>query len=177
MTGGAGLLGTEFCRTLAEAGAAVAVVDLNSDAAQKVAAELCNDGHRAKGFETDVTAPAAVRELVAAVVKDFGGLDILVNSAALDPKFDPAARSKGIAAGNFEDYPLEQWNAALGTGVEPQMVTITSFNEWHEGTQIEPAASKEIPGFTYLDYGPLPPDYYLKRTAYWVVELVKRERF
>jgi NAD(P)-dependent dehydrogenase (short-subunit alcohol dehydrogenase family) len=37
VTGGVGLLGTEFCKTLAEAGAAVAVVDLNGDAANKVA--------------------------------------------------------------------------------------------------------------------------------------------
>ena len=45
---------------------------------------------------------------------------------------------------------------------------ITSFNEWHEGTQIEPAVRKQIPGFTYLDYQPLSADYYLKRTADWI---------
>jgi len=45
---------------------------------------------------------------------------------------------------------------------------ITSFNEWHEGTQIEPAIPFNIPGFKYLDYSPLAPDYYLKRTSYWV---------
>ena len=53
------------------------------------------------------------KEFVASVLSDFGRLDILVNSAALDPKFDPDAASKGIAPGNFEDYPLDQWNAAL----------------------------------------------------------------
>jgi glycoprotein endo-alpha-1,2-mannosidase len=47
-------------------------------------------------------------------------------------------------------------------------VGITSFNEWHEGTQIEPAVPKQIPGFTYLDYRPRPTDYYLERTAYWI---------
>lgn len=34
-----------------------------------------------------------------------------------------------------------QWQAAQKTGVQPMMVTITTFNEWHEGTQIEPAAA------------------------------------
>lgn len=117
VTGGAGLLGAEFSRTLAEAGAAVAVVDLNAHAARKVASLLCDAGYQANGFGTDITGPASVRDLVATVVQDFGRLDILVNSAALDPKFDPEASAKGIAAGNFEDYPLDQWNAALGVNL------------------------------------------------------------
>ncbi len=117
VTGGAGLLGAEFSRTLAEAGAAVAVVDLNAHAARKVASALCDAGYQANGFGTDITGPASVRDLVASVVKDFGRLDILVNSAALDPKFDPDASAKGIAPGSFEDYPLDQWNAALGVNL------------------------------------------------------------
>ena len=40
VTGGAGLLGAEFCRTLAEAGAAVIVADLDGEAAIHVAASL-----------------------------------------------------------------------------------------------------------------------------------------
>ena len=63
-------------------------------------------------------------------------------------------------------YYDRMWSAALG--VSPELVGITSFNEWHEGTQIEPAAPKQIPGFTYLDYRPHATDYYLDRTAYWV---------
>lgn len=47
-------------------------------------------------------------------------------------------------------------------------IGITSFNEWHEGTQIEPAVAFEHPAFDYLDYAPRAPDYYLKRTAYWL---------
>jgi len=42
----------------------------------------------------------------------FGHLDILVNSAALDPKFDPEHVGPG-ASGAFEDYPLEAWKQAL----------------------------------------------------------------
>lgn len=58
------------------------------------------------------------------------------------------------------------WTAAVA--VAPPLVAITSFNEWHEGTQIEPAVPKQIPGFTYLDYQPLAPEDYLDRTAHWV---------
>jgi len=117
VTGGVGLLGSEFCRTLAEAGAAVAVVDLNSAAATKVAEALAQAGHKALAIPTDITQPESVNDMVEKVVSSFGRLDILVNSAALDPKFDPDAVSKGIAPGNFEEYPLEQWNAALNVNL------------------------------------------------------------
>jgi 2-deoxy-D-gluconate 3-dehydrogenase len=117
VTGGAGLLGAEFCRTLAEGGASVAVVDVNEQAAQRIARALCEDGYQAKGYGTDITNPDVVRELAASVVAGFGRLDILVNCAALDPKFDASASEKGIAPGSFEDYPLEQWNAALNVNL------------------------------------------------------------
>ena len=117
VTGGAGLLGTEFCRTLAEAGAGLAIVDLNGEAAQNTADSLIQAGYRAKGLAVDITKPSAVKELVAAVLADFGRLDILVNSAALDPKFDAAAMKKGITPGSFEDFPLDQWNAALNVNL------------------------------------------------------------
>ncbi|MBL8080095.1 MAG: SDR family oxidoreductase [Anaerolineales bacterium] len=117
VTGGVGLLGAEFCKTLAEAGAAVAVVDLNGDAANKVAENLVKDGYKAKGIAVDITKPESVNAMVASVLLSFGGLDVLVNSAALDPKFDPDAAAKGIAPGAFEDYPLEQWNAALNVNL------------------------------------------------------------
>ena len=117
VTGGVGLLGAEFCRTLAEAGAAVAVVDLNGEAAAKVAEALKASGYRALGVQTDITQPDSVDAMVEEVVSAFGRLDILVNSAALDPKFDPDALAKGIAPGKFEEYPLEQWNAALNVNL------------------------------------------------------------
>jgi 2-deoxy-D-gluconate 3-dehydrogenase len=117
VTGGAGLLGAEFCRTLAEGGATVAVVDLNAEAAQKQATALCQAGYQAKGFGIDITKPESVRDLVASILQDFGRLDILVNSAALDPKFDASASERGIAPGSFEDYPLDQWNAALNVNL------------------------------------------------------------
>jgi len=64
----------------------------------------------------------------------------------------------------------ERWQAALGTGVEPALVAITTFNEWHEGTQIEPAAAgvDNGRGHTYDDYGALPPEGYLALTRQWV---------
>ncbi len=50
ITGGAGLLGKEFCKSLAQAGAGVVVADLNAEAAEAVAAEIRKDGFKAVGM-------------------------------------------------------------------------------------------------------------------------------
>jgi 2-deoxy-D-gluconate 3-dehydrogenase len=117
VTGGAGLLGTEFCRTLAEAGASVAVVDLNASSSQATVDSLTKNGYQALAVPTDITQPDSVNAMVEKVLAEFGRLDILVNSAALDPKFDPDAMKKGITPGAFEDYPLDQWNLALNVNL------------------------------------------------------------
>ena len=117
VTGGVGLLGAEFCKALAEAGAAVAVVDINASASQAVADTLTKSGYKAQAFAVDITKPDSVNAMVENVLSVFGRIDILVNSAALDPKFDPDAVKKGITPGAFEDYPLEQWNAALNVNL------------------------------------------------------------
>ena len=65
------------------------------------------------------------------------------------------------------------WRAAIAAGAD--RVTITSFNEWHEGTQIEPAApTGRRGGFRYLGYdgayglvGVAAEHAYLDRTRYW----------
>ncbi|HXQ33251.1 MAG TPA: SDR family NAD(P)-dependent oxidoreductase, partial [Anaerolineales bacterium] len=117
VTGGVGLLGAEFCRTLAEAGAAVILVDLNESASKEIAGTLTKSGYQALAVPADITKPDSVNAMVDKVISAFGRLDILVNSAALDPKFDPDAIKKGITPGAFEDYPLDQWNAALNVNL------------------------------------------------------------
>ena len=117
VTGGVGLIGAEFCRTLAEAGASVAVVDLNASASQTIVDTLTKSGYNALAIATDITKPDSVNAMVEKVISTFGHLDVLVNSAALDPKFDPTAAEKGIAPGAFEDYPLSDWNAALNVNL------------------------------------------------------------
>lgn len=120
VTGGAGLLGAEFCRTLAEAGAHVLVADLNAAAAAEIVRGLSAAGLSALGVGLDITDPASVSAAVNTALDHFGRLDILVNSAALDPKFDPQAETARAqaspargGAGNFEDFPLAAWNQAL----------------------------------------------------------------
>jgi 2-deoxy-D-gluconate 3-dehydrogenase len=117
VTGAPGLLGTEFCRTLADAGASVVAADINADAVSALATSLIQEDYHCLGVATDVTQPQSVSSLVEETLDTFGRLDILVNSAALDPKFDPPALAEmakqGKVSGAFEDYPLDSWQAAL----------------------------------------------------------------
>ena len=111
VTGGAGLLGAAFARTLAEAGARVVVADRDADAAAEVAAGLSDSGYAALAINTDITQPASVQRMVSGAVEAFGGLDILINSAAQVPKFD--VHHEGTHLSSFENFPLESWNEAL----------------------------------------------------------------
>jgi NAD(P)-dependent dehydrogenase (short-subunit alcohol dehydrogenase family) len=120
VTGGAGLLGAEFCRSLAQAGATVMAADINATAAEELAKAIVESGYRASAVEVDVTNPASVQRMVQAALDTFGRLDILVNSAALDPKFDPQHQTAALHApgtGAFEDFPFEAWNQALAVNL------------------------------------------------------------
>jgi len=111
VTGGAGMLGKEFCRTLCEAGAAVVVADLNAELALAAAEALRAQGFNAIHAALDVTQPESAAAMVETCVDDFGRLDVIVNSAAMDPKFD--ASQAGQHRNTFEDYPLEMWKQAV----------------------------------------------------------------
>jgi NAD(P)-dependent dehydrogenase (short-subunit alcohol dehydrogenase family) len=122
VTGGAGLLGKQFSRTLAEAGAQVVVADLNEDAAKSVASALSQQGYAAIGVAVDVTDPESTHAMVAAAVETYGRLDVLVCSAALDPKFEP--QHQGQHGNSFEDYPLKSWKEALDVNLTGMFLSI-----------------------------------------------------
>lgn len=60
-------------------------------------------------------------------------------------------------------YYETMFDKAVNT--KPEFIGITSFNEWHEGTQIEPAVPKTIPSFTYKNFGEeTDPYFYINKT-------------
>lgn len=66
------------------------------------------------------------------------------------------------------EYYEKMFHAAVNSGA--LCIGITSFNEWHEGTQIEPAIPFECKDFKYLDYSPQLPDFYLNQTSEFILE-------
>ncbi len=111
VTGGAGLLGRQFVKTLAEAGASVVVADLIESNAKKVADNLHDLGHQVIAVQVDVTDQQSVKDMVAKTTRQLGRLDVLINSAAMDPKFDE--EHAGQHTNRFEDYPVDAFRSAL----------------------------------------------------------------
>eukprot|EP00929_Paragymnodinium_shiwhaense_P090787 TRINITY_DN50896_c1_g1_i1.p1 TRINITY_DN50896_c1_g1~~TRINITY_DN50896_c1_g1_i1.p1 ORF type:complete len:397 (+),score=62.63 TRINITY_DN50896_c1_g1_i1:23-1213(+) len=69
-------------------------------------------------------------------------------------------------------YYRNMWRAA--GNLLPHAISITSYNEWGEGTQIEAAAPYTSPGGRrYADYVPNPPDYYMKLTKEWTDKILE----
>lgn len=112
VTGGAGLLGKQFTRALGQAGADVVVADFDLQAAQRHAQTLLKENISAYAVKVDVTKAESTSNMVDQAVTKFGRLDILINSAALDPKFDPE-NIDDQSSNAFETYPLESWQKAI----------------------------------------------------------------
>lgn len=109
VTGGAGILGRRFCAGLVQAGASVAVVDVDEAAARDAAHTL---GAAAAGFGCDVSTPASVAACVANVVARFGAIDVLHNNAA--------TKTKDLRAcfAPFEEYSLETWREMMAVNID-----------------------------------------------------------
>ena len=172
VTGGSGLLGRQFSLALAQAGANILVADLAQQAAEAHALNLREQGLRAEGFGVDVTDPASTQAMARAAQEIFGGLDILVNSAALDPKFDPAnASSQGANA--FESYSLDSWRQALDVNLTGMFLTTQAFMPLIKatgkgGSIVNIGSIQGMIGPSYELYegtamGDLPPDYFFHK--------------
>lgn len=112
VTGGAGILGRHFCFGLAEAGAQVAVVDINKEVAQQVVDQIIERGGQASCFYCDLTSEDSVISMVDEVKSEFGSIDILHNNAA--------GKSNDLNAffAPFEEYDLNQWKQIMSTDLD-----------------------------------------------------------
>src|SRR6516164_1910247 len=83
VTGAASGIGKQIALTLAQAGAAVAIADLNQDGANAVADEISKAGGKAIGVAMDVTNEDAVNQGIDKVAAEFGSVDILISNAGI----------------------------------------------------------------------------------------------
>jgi NAD(P)-dependent dehydrogenase (short-subunit alcohol dehydrogenase family) len=121
VTGGGGLLGRVFASALAEHGAAVAVLDVDADAAEVVALGLRDAGAEACAIECDVADPDAVASAGAAVATWRGTPHVLVNNAAT--KTDDVR-------GFFSDTAatdLERWRKVMAVNLDGMFLVAREF--------------------------------------------------
>ena len=116
ITGAAGLLGRQHAAALAEAGAAVVLVDLDRNGLEAAVAGL---GDTASGgalaVPADVTDPGQLEDLRRLVLQRFDRLDVLVNNAAINDKVEVARPDP--ERGRFETYSLAEWRRVLDVNV------------------------------------------------------------
>ncbi len=101
ITGGARGIGKSIAVAFAQAGADVAIVDLDLDAAQQTAKELQQFGVNTLAVKTDVTKPDDVNAMMTTILNAFGSVDVVFNNA-------------GICINvNAEDMTYEQWRKVI----------------------------------------------------------------
>lgn len=83
ITGGDSGIGLSAAEAFAKAGASVALTGTKDDKAQDAARKITDEGGKAIGFAADVTSDAAVDEMIARTVKEFGRLDVAFNNAGV----------------------------------------------------------------------------------------------
>ncbi len=84
VTGAAGGIGEAYARGLAAEGASVVVADLDEEKGEQTAADIASQADGRGAFvRVDVSDPASTQAMAEATVERFGGIDLLVNNAAI----------------------------------------------------------------------------------------------
>ena len=104
ITGGAGGIGVVYAEALAEAGAAVVLADVNLESAQAAAEALAAKGHKAIGVAVDVRSAESTVAMATAAADTFGGIDILINNAAIMTDLPPYGLS---------NIPVDEWDRVI----------------------------------------------------------------
>ena len=81
VTGGAGVLCAAMCKTLADAGAYVIILDLNEEAAKNLSDEINENGGKSVGYSCNVLEKTNIESVANVIMEEFGKVDILINGA------------------------------------------------------------------------------------------------
>jgi 3-oxoacyl-[acyl-carrier protein] reductase len=114
ITGGGRGIGEATCFAFAKEGAHVVVSDIDFESAQKVSERICDMGQKAIPVKTDVALQEEAVKLVGLAVKEFGGIDVLVNNAGISPR---NADGGGGPAMTWE-IGLEEWDRVMAVNLK-----------------------------------------------------------
>jgi 3-oxoacyl-[acyl-carrier protein] reductase len=139
VTGGGGGLGADMCRALSAAGAAVAVAGRTQNTIDAVRDQVRADGGEAISVLADVSRKDSIDGMAEAVVRELGGVDVLVNNAAIYPRRAwteiDEAEWDSVFATNLKGYFLcaracYRSMAERGHGRIVNLTSITFFGGW-----------------------------------------------
>jgi 3-oxoacyl-[acyl-carrier protein] reductase len=106
VTGAGGGLGTGICDSLAAAGATVIAAGRTKTSIEEVAERVRNAGGHALSIQCDVTSRESIDQMMAEVAQQYGGIDILINNAAIYPR-----RA-------WTEITDQEWDEVLGTNLK-----------------------------------------------------------
>jgi NAD(P)-dependent dehydrogenase (short-subunit alcohol dehydrogenase family) len=109
VTGAARGLGRDFAQAIAEAGAQVVMADILDDLVQEEAIELQQRGLKVKAVKIDLADALSIQQAVEQAVKYLGGLDGLVNCAAL---------ATNVGGKSLMDYDADLWDRVMNINVK-----------------------------------------------------------
>ena len=105
VTGAGRNIGRAIAETFAAEGAKIVVADIDEDRAERTAEDLRSDGASALATVVDVSSKADVEAMVEATVEEYGGVDVLVNNAAISERIP------------FFDLTVEEFNRTLSVNL------------------------------------------------------------
>jgi len=121
VTGGAGLLGKQHVEAIIEAGGDIAIFDINMEAMEQFASDIKNKYNKnIFALKVDITKELEILDAKKAIYSQFGKYpDILINNAAIDPKFE---KNSTINKSRLENFDLTQWNVEIAVGLSGAML-------------------------------------------------------
>jgi NAD(P)-dependent dehydrogenase (short-subunit alcohol dehydrogenase family) len=115
ITGGAGLLGLQHAKAIAEQGGIPLLWDIDTERLNKVAEEIrSNYGCVCEAFNVDITDSSTVENILADILTRYNKVDILINNAANDPK---PSQLTPLTWARLENFTTEMWHRDLNVSV------------------------------------------------------------
>jgi NAD(P)-dependent dehydrogenase (short-subunit alcohol dehydrogenase family) len=118
ITGAAGLLGKEHAIALAECGSNLVLIDINNKQLEHIKSELQDNYPKIEIliFQIDITSEISIEKLNCKLSKSNITIKILVNNAAINPKFNNQLSSKNLS--RVENFDLESWDEQFNVGLK-----------------------------------------------------------
>ena len=123
VTGSGQGIGREYAIRLADEGASITVAEINEENAETVAGEIHARGGKALAIRTDVSSEESVNSMVNRTIEEFGGIDILVNNAAI---------YYGLSYKSILDITVEEWDKIQAVNLKGTFPLFKGCNSVHE---------------------------------------------